>query len=171
MFIKLVIADRLGIYVDTAYANYIHFSGSTLLKASIFFSFQIYADFAGYSLMAMGIAKTLGFDIINNFRRPYLAVSVTDFWRRWHISLSRWLKDYVYIPLGGNRCSKARNYLNIFVTFLVSGIWHGANWTFIVWGVMHGIAQIIEKMLGLQKAGSHGIALGGGTHSVYLPAC
>lgn len=162
MFIKLVIADRLGIYVDTAYANYIHFSGSTLLKASIFFSFQIYADFAGYSLMAMGIAKTLGFDIINNFRRPYLAVSVTDFWRRWHISLSRWLKDYVYIPLGGNRCSKARNYLNIFVTFLVSGIWHGANWTFIVWGVMHGIAQIIEKMLGLQKAGSHGIALGGG---------
>lgn len=169
MFIKLVIADRLGIYVDTAYANYTHFSGATLLTASIFFSFQIYADFAGYSLMAMGIAKTLGFDIINNFQRPYLAVSVTDFWRRWHISLSRWLKDYVYIPLGGNRCSKARCYLNIFLTFLVSGIWHGANWTFIVWGMMHGAAQIIEKALGIQKVSSN---RGGGRLYTYSsPSC
>ena len=150
MFIKLVVADRLGLYVDVVYSNYVHYSGFCCLLASVFYTFQIYGDFAGYSLMAMGIAKTLGYDIVNNFRQPYLSVSVTDFWRRWHISLSRWLKDYVYIPLGGSRCSKLRNYWNIFVTFLVSGIWHGANWTFIVWGIMHGVAQIIEKALGCQ---------------------
>jgi D-alanyl-lipoteichoic acid acyltransferase DltB (MBOAT superfamily) len=101
--------------------------------------------------MAIGVGKTLGFELTENFRRPYFAVSVTDFWRRWHISLSTWLKDYVYIPMGGSRCSKIRNYWNIFVTFLVSGIWHGANWTFIVWGVLHGMFQIVEKMLGQQK--------------------
>ena len=101
--------------------------------------------------MAIGVGKTLGFELTENFRRPYFAVSVTDFWRRWHISLSTWLKDYIYIPMGGSRCSKARNYWNIFVTFLVSGIWHGANWTFIVWGIWHGVFQIIEKMLGQQK--------------------
>ena len=101
--------------------------------------------------MALGVGKVLGFELTENFRRPYFAVSVTDFWHRWHISLSTWLKDYVYIPMGGSRCSKLRNYWNIFVTFLVSGIWHGANWTFIVWGCMHGISQIIEKMLGQQK--------------------
>jgi D-alanyl-lipoteichoic acid acyltransferase DltB (MBOAT superfamily) len=151
MFIKLVIADRLGLFVDTVYANYIHYSGSTCFVASIFYTLQIYCDFAGYSLMAIGIARTLGFNLINNFRRPYLAVSITDFWRRWHISLTRWLTQQVYIPLGGSRCSKIRTYWNIFVTFLVSGIWHGANWTFIVWGVMHGIFQIVEKALGWQK--------------------
>lgn len=157
MFIKLVVADRLGLYVDVVYTNYVHYSGYCCLLASVFYTFQIYGDFAGYSLMAMGISKTLGYDIINNFRQPYLSVSVTDFWRRWHISLSRWLKDYVYIPLGGSRCSKLRNYWNIFVTFLVSGIWHGANWTFIVWGIMHGVAQIIEKAVGCQKCGSQSI--------------
>lgn len=151
MFIKLVIADRLGLFVDTVYANYIHYSGSTCFVASIFYTLQIYCDFAGYSLMAIGIARTLGFNLINNFRRPYLAVSVTDFWRRWHISLTRWLTQQVYIPLGGSRCSKVKTYWNIFVTFLVSGIWHGANWTFIVWGCMHGMFQIIEKALGWQK--------------------
>ena len=151
MFIKLVVADRLGLIVDTVYANYIHYSGATCLVASIFYTLQIYCDFAGYSLMAIGIARTLGFNLINNFRRPYFAVSVTDFWRRWHISLTRWLTQQVYIPLGGSRCSKKRTYWNIFVTFLVSGIWHGANWTFIVWGIMHGLFQIIEKALGWQK--------------------
>lgn len=151
MFIKLVIADRLGLFVDTVYANYIHYSGSTCFIASIFYSIQIYCDFAGYSLMAIGIARTLGFNLINNFRRPYLAVSITDFWKRWHISLTRWLTQQVYIPLGGSRCSKVRTYWNIFVTFLVSGIWHGANWTFIVWGCMHGIFQIVEKAFGWQK--------------------
>ena len=101
--------------------------------------------------MAIGIANTLGFNLPDNFRRPYFAISVTDFWRRWHITLTRWLTQHIYIPLGGNRCSKARNYWNIFVTFLVSGIWHGANWTFIIWGCMHGVLQIIEKALGWQK--------------------
>jgi D-alanyl-lipoteichoic acid acyltransferase DltB (MBOAT superfamily) len=119
--------------------------------ASLLYSVQIYADFAGYSLMAIGVGKVLGFELTENFRRPYFAVSVSEFWHRWHISLSTWLKDYVYIPLGGSRCSKMRSYWNIFVTFLVSGIWHGASWTFIVWGCMHGICQIIEKMLGQQK--------------------
>ena len=151
MFIKLVIADRLGLYVDIVYANYIHYSGSSIFIASVFYTLQIYCDFAGYSLMAIGIARTLGFNLINNFKRPYLATSITDFWRRWHISLTRWLTQQIYIPLGGSRCSKPRTYWNIFVTFLVSGIWHGANWTFIVWGVMHGILQIIEKALGWQK--------------------
>ena len=151
MFIKLVIADRLGLFVDTVYANYIHYNGATCFVASIFYTLQIYCDFAGYSLMAIGIARTLGFNLIDNFRRPYLAVSVTDFWRRWHISLTRWLTRQVYIPLGGSHCSKVRTYWNIFVTFLVSGIWHGANWTFIVWGCMHGLFQIVEKSLGWQK--------------------
>ena len=151
MFIKLVIADRLGLFVDTVYANYIHYSGSTCFVASIFYTLQIYCDFAGYSLMAIGIARTLGFNLIDNFRRPYLAVSITDFWKRWHISLTRWLTRQVYIPLGGSHCSKPRTYWNIFMTFLVSGIWHGANWTFIFWGVMHGVLQIIEKALGWQK--------------------
>ncbi len=148
MFIKLVIADRLGLYVDTVYANYVHYSGSSIFVASLFYTFQIYCDFAGYSLMAIGIARTLGFNLINNFNRPYLATSITEFWHRWHISLTRWLTQQVYIPLGGSRCSKVRTYRNIFVTFLVSGLWHGANWTFIVWGVMHGLFQIIEKALG-----------------------
>lgn len=151
MFIKVVIADRLGLFVDTVYTNYIHYSGATCFVASVFYTLQIYCDFAGYSLMAIGIARTLGFNLIDNFRRPYLAISITDFWKRWHISLTRWLTRQVYIPLGGSRCSKLRTYWNILVTFLVSGIWHGANWTFIFWGVMHGLLQIIEKALGWQK--------------------
>lgn len=151
MFIKLVIADRLGLFVDTIYANYVHYNGTTCFVASVFYTLQIYCDFAGYSLMAIGIARTLGFNLPDNFKRPYFAVSITDFWRRWHITLTRWLTQHIYIPLGGNRCSKARNYWNIFVTFLVSGIWHGANWTFVVWGCMHGILQIVEKALGWQK--------------------
>ena len=159
MFIKLVIADRLGLFVDTVYANYIHYSGSTCFVASVFYTLQIYCDFAGYSLMAIGIARTLGFNLINNFRRPYLAVSITDFWKRWHISLTRWLTRQVYIPLGGSRCSKAKTYWNIFVTFLVSGIWHGANWTFFFWGVMHGVLQIIEKALGWQKYEGNNLAV------------
>ena len=157
MFLKLVLADRLGLYVDKVAANYDMYSGGTCVLSAIFYSLQIYGDFAGYSLMAIGVAKTLGFNLINNFNRPYFSVSITDFWRRWHISLSRWLKDYVYIPLGGSRCSKLRNYWNIFVTFLVSGIWHGANWTFIVWGLIHGFAQIIEKALGWNNKESKGL--------------
>lgn len=151
MFMKVTVADRVALYVDTVLPNYMHYSGLTCLAASFLYSIQIYADFAGYSLMALGVGKVLGFELTENFRRPYFAESITDFWHRWHISLSTWLKDYVYIPLGGSRCSRLRNYWNIFVTFLVSGIWHGANWTFILWGCMHGIFQIIEKMTGQQK--------------------
>lgn len=151
MFMKVVVADRVALYADTVLPEYMHYTGMSCFVASIMYTIQIYADFAGYSLMAIGVGKVLGFDLTENFRRPYFAVSVTDFWRRWHISLSTWLKDYVYIPLGGSRCSKLRNYWNIFVTFLVSGIWHGANWTFIVWGIWHGLFQIIEKAIGQQK--------------------
>ena len=150
-FVKFVIADRLGMFVDAVFANYQHFNGSTCLLACIFYSFQIYCDFMGYSLIAIGVARNLGFDLINNFRRPYLAISITDFWKRWHISLTRWLTQNVYIPLGGNRCSKARCYFNIIITFIISGIWHGANWTFIFWGMIHGLFQVIEKMFGWQK--------------------
>lgn len=157
-FLKCVMADRLGIYVDTVYGNYEHYNGLTCFFASLLYSFQIYGDFAGYSLMAIGVGRLLGFDLINNFNRPYFAASITEFWRRWHISLSTWLKDYIYIPMGGSRCSKLRSYWNIVVTFLVSGIWHGANWTFIIWGLLHGAFQIIEKALDKQKCNSKGIA-------------
>ena len=144
-FLKLVLADRLGLYVDKVVMDYEMYNGGTCALSAVFYSIQIYGDFAGYSLMAIGVAKTLGFDLTDNFRRPYLATSITDFWKRWHISLTRWLTQQVYIPMGGSRCSKVRNYWNILVTFLVSGIWHGANWTFIVWGLIHGFAQILEK--------------------------
>lgn len=157
MFLKVVLADRAGIYVDTVFATYDKFPGAGCALASVLYSIQIYSDFAGYSLMAVGIAKVLGFDLINNFKRPYFATSVSEFWKRWHISLTRWLTQKVYIPLGGSRCSKARNYWNIFVPFMVSGIWHGANWTFIVWGCMHGVFQIIEKAFGWNKKESKGI--------------
>ena len=157
MFMKVVVADRLALYVDVVFDNYARYSGLSCLLASFFYTIQIYADFAGYSIMAIGVGKVLGFEFTENFKRPYFAVSVTDFWHRWHISLSTWLRDYVYIPLGGSRCSKIRNYWNIFVTFFVSGVWHGANWTFIAWGCMHGMAQIVEKMLGLQKKHPNGI--------------
>ena len=151
MFMKVVVADRVGLYVDTVLPGYMNYTGVTCFIASLFYTIQIYADFAGYSLMAIGVGKLLGFELTENFCRPYFSVSVTDFWHRWHISLSTWLKDYVYIPMGGSRCSRRRNYWNIFVTFLVSGIWHGANWTFIVWGIWHGLFQIVEKALGQQK--------------------
>lgn len=151
MFMKVVVADRVALYVDTVFSHYENYSGLSCFVASLMYTTQIYVDFAGYSLMAIGVGKTLGFDLTENFRRPYLSYSVTDFWRRWHISLSTWLKDYVYIPLGGSRCSKLKNYSNILITFLVSGIWHGANWTFVVWGLWHGIFQCAEKALNEQK--------------------
>ncbi|WP_280751267.1 MULTISPECIES: MBOAT family O-acyltransferase [unclassified Parabacteroides] len=147
-FMKVVISDRLAVYVDSVYNNISHHTSITLVLATVFFAFQIYCDFGGYSNIAIGCAKVMGFDLMTNFRRPYLATSVADFWRRWHISLSTWFKDYVYIPLGGNRCRKSRNYLNLFITFVVSGVWHGANWTFVVWGALNGFFQIIGKITG-----------------------
>lgn len=157
MFLKVAVADRINTIVGPVYNLYENYDGMSCLIASVLYTFQIYADFAGYSFMAMGVGKIMGFDLINNFNRPYLSQSITEFWHRWHISLSTWLKDYIYIPLGGSRCSKARNYWNIIVTFLVSGIWHGANWTFIIWGLLHGLFQVIEKLLGLNKMKSGGI--------------
>ena len=157
MFMKVVMADRIGIYVDTIFDNYEYQSGLSCWIGSMLYTLQIYGDFAGYSFMAVGVGELMGFELVNNFRRPYFSQSITEFWHRWHISLSTWLKDYVYIPLGGSHCSKIRNYWNIFVTFLVSGIWHGANWTFIVWGMLHGLFQIVEKMFGLNKVSSTGI--------------
>ena len=151
MFLKTVIADRLLLFVDDI-ANHIDVAdGASLLSMAFFYSFQIYCDFAGYSLMAIGTAKVVGFDLIDNFHRPYLSVSITDFWHRWHISLSSWLRDYVYISLGGNRCGRLRHYANIVATFLVSGLWHGANYTFIVWGLLHGLFQCFEKALGVNS--------------------
>ncbi len=138
MFKKVVVADRLAVYVNSVYADPGAFSGLQLIVATYFFAFQIYCDFSGYSDIAIGAAKVLGIDLMENFRRPYLATSISDFWKRWHISLSTWFRDYLYIPLGGNRVSKARWYANLFIVFVVSGLWHGANWTFIVWGALHG---------------------------------
>ena len=150
-FLKLVLADRCALYVDPIFNNVEHHNGGSFLLASFFFPFQIYGDFAGYSLIAIGSAKFMGFRLMENFRRPYFATTVTEFWHRWHISLSTWFKDYVYIPLGGNRVSTIRCYANVMITFIISGIWHGANWTFILWGTIHGVLQCIEKMLGWNK--------------------
>ena len=146
-FMKVVIADRLSLYVDSVYNNIGMHTGWSFMVASFFFALQIYGDFAGYSLIAIGTAKLFGFNLMQNFNRPYFSASFRDFWSRWHISLSTWFKDYVYVPLGGNRGSKPRTYLNLFTTFLVSGLWHGANWTFVVWGAMHGAFQIIERVI------------------------
>lgn len=154
MFMKVVVADRIGMMVDAILPNYMYQSGATCALGAVLYSFQIYTDFAGYSLMAIGVGRLMGFDLINNFDRPYFAATITEFWRRWHISLTKWLTSYVYIPLGGSRCSKARTYLNILVTFLVSGIWHGANWNYMVWGGIHGAIQVIEKLFGVQKCES-----------------
>lgn len=144
-FMKLCVADRLSVYVDTIYGNISAHNGGSILLASILYTIQIYCDFAGYSFIAIGAARMLGLKLIENFRRPYLATNIKDFWSRWHISLSTWFRDYVYIPLGGNRVSKSRHKLNLLSTFLVSGLWHGAAWNFIIWGGMHGAGQIAEK--------------------------
>ncbi len=156
-FLKLVMADRCGLYVDAVFDNLDKHNGSSYLLASLLFSFQIYGDFAGYSLIAIGVARVMGFRLMDNFRRPYFACTVGDFWHRWHISLSTWFRDYVYIPLGGNRVSRLRNYFNLFVTFVVSGIWHGANWTFVCWGGLHGLLLCLEKALGISKRKYSGV--------------
>ncbi len=152
LFLKVVVADRLGIVADSIFNNYQHYSGLFCLIGSLFYSFQIYGDFAGYSFMAIGVGYLMGFTLINNFNHPYFSQSITEFWHRWHISLSIWLRDNVYIPFGGSKCSRLRNYFNILITFLVSGIWHGANWTFIFWGGIHGLFQVVEKYIGLHKS-------------------
>lgn len=142
LFKKAVIADRLALFVNPVFDNITAYNGISLIMPVIFFGFQIYYDFSGYSDIAVGAAKIMGFNLVENFRHPYLAVSTADFWKRWHISLSTWFRDYLYIPLGGSRVNPLRWCFNIFITFLISGLWHGANWTFIIWGALHGFYYI-----------------------------
>ncbi len=139
LFKKMLIADRVAVLVNAVYGNPTHYQGIPLITATLFFAIQIYGDFSGYSDIARGAAQVMGFRLMENFRQPYFSQSVSEFWRRWHISLSTWFKDYVYIPLGGNRVSVTRRHVNLFLTFLISGLWHGANWTYIVWGGLHGL--------------------------------
>ncbi|MBR5343795.1 MAG: MBOAT family protein [Oscillospiraceae bacterium] len=157
LFMKMVVADTASVAVDTVYnslATYgmgSSYHGAATLAATLLFTFQIYCDFAGYSLVAIGSAYVMGFNFKQNFRQPYLSLSVAEFWRRWHISLNRWLIDYLYIPLGGSRCKKSRKYYNTMVTFGLSGLWHGADWGYIVWGLLNGLYIVIESELKLLK--------------------
>lgn len=143
-FKKIVIADNLAIYVNLVYNEPHLYTGLPLIIATIFFAFQIYCDFSGYSDIAIGASQVMGFKLMDNFKRPYYSKSVSEFWKRWHISLSSWFKDYLYIPLGGNRVSISRLHFNLLITFLVSGLWHGANWTFVVWGALHAFYMIFS---------------------------
>jgi len=147
LFIKMVVADHLGAYVDEVYADPSAYNSWSVMLAMAFYSFQIYCDFFGYSTIALGAAKLMGFDISDNFRTPYLAKNIAEFWHRWHISLSTWFRDYVYFPLGGSRVKFGRWAFNILVVFVLSGIWHGAAWTFLFWGFAHGLLHIVEKAL------------------------
>lgn len=148
MFLKVVVADNMALYVNEVYNNVREFQGLPLILATYFFSVQIFADFAGYSAIAIGSAKLMGIFLMENFCRPYLSLSVTEFWQRWHISLGKWLRDYIYIPLGGSRVRLPRQLLNLLLVFVMSGLWHGANWTFLVWGGLHGVYLIVERVMG-----------------------
>lgn len=145
-FMKMVIADRAAVLVDTVFDSYYKYGSVELVMAVVWFAIQIYCDFAGYSLIAIGMAKVMGFSLMENFDAPYFSRSVKEFWRRWHISLSSWFRDYVYIPLGGNRGKRWKKYRNLMITFLVSGLWHGAAWSYVVWGGLHGLYQIIGEL-------------------------
>lgn len=162
LFKKVVIADRLAVVVNHVYSNPTNYDGWPLLLATFFFSFQIYCDFSGYSDIAIGAAQCIGFKLMKNFNRPYLSKTIGEFWTRWHISLSTWFKDYLYIPLGGNRVPQWRWGMNVLTVFLLSGLWHGANWTFVIWGALHGAYLVIwssirpiiiraEKLIGLDE--------------------
>jgi len=159
MFKKMVVADNLANVVNTIWSDYSNQSGSTLLLGAIFYSFQIYADFSGYSDMAIGISKILGFDVAKNFNYPYFSRNMSEFWRKWHMSLTSWLTDYIYIPLGGSRCNKARHFLNTMIVFTLCGFWHGANWTFVLWGAYNGLLflpLVLRKKKKLSKVVAEG---------------
>lgn len=147
LFLKMVIADRAAILVDRIYTHYTSCGTVALSMAVIAFGIQIYCDFGSYSIIALGAARVMDFSLMENFKAPYLATSMTDFWRRWHISLSTWFRDYLYIPLGGNRKGSLRRMINLFITFTISGLWHGASMTFVFWGSLHGLLLIIENLL------------------------
>ena len=160
LFKKMVVADNCAIYVDQVFSTYQNHSGSTLLLAAVFFAFQIYGDFSGYSDIAIGTSKLFGIKLMRNFNVPYFSRDIAEFWRRWHISLTTWFRDYVYIPLGGSRCSKAKIVRNTFVIFLLSGFWHGANWTFIVWGAYHALLFLPLILLGKNRKYRNTVAEG-----------
>ncbi len=145
LLMKVVIADNIAPIVTRIYGDYASYAGSEIALATVLFAFQIYCDFAGYSAIAIGSAKVLDVDLMRNFNQPYLACTIRDFWRRWHLSLTTWFTDYLYIPLGGNRRGKARKALNVMIVFLVSGLWHGANWTFVVWGAANGLLMLVDE--------------------------
>ena len=146
MFLKLVVTERLSLVVDSIFGSYAQQSATALWTGAVCFSFQIYCDFSSYSTIAIGAAKVMGFTLMENFDTPYFAMSIREFWRRWHISLSTWFRDYLYIPLGGSRCGRFRKHLNLMIVFLVSGLWHGAGWHFIAWGGVNGLYQIIGEV-------------------------
>ena len=156
-FKKLCVADVLAVYSDRVFNDVYNYRGFALILAAGFFTFQIYCDFSGYSDIARGCAKLFGIELMENFRSPYFSASIREFWSRWHISLSTWFRDYVYIPLGGNRCGKFRRNVNLMITFIVSGLWHGANWTFVAWGAVHGLAQVIENAFVPKGYQPHGV--------------
>lgn len=148
LFKKIVLADHLGVFVDDVFHAPTAFNTGTIILAAICYSLQIYFDFSGYSDMAIGVSKILGFDFKPNFNLPYISQNVSEFWKRWHISLSSWFQDYLYIPLGGSRKGEVRTYINLMIVMLVSGLWHGTGWTFIAWGALHGIASCLNKAFG-----------------------
>jgi D-alanyl-lipoteichoic acid acyltransferase DltB (MBOAT superfamily) len=150
---KLVVADRLAPFVQEVFSQPGAYHGLPVLLAFYFFTFQIYCDFAGYSLIAIGSARVMGYDLMENFRRPFFSKSIGEFWQRWHISLSTWFRDYLYIPLGGNRVPRWRWYLNLLVVFTVSGLWHGANWTFVIWGALHGVYLVAGALTASRREG------------------
>jgi D-alanyl-lipoteichoic acid acyltransferase DltB (MBOAT superfamily) len=146
LFKKVVIADRVSFFVNQIFNDVHSYDGPYFILATFLFAFQIYCDFSGYSDMARGLARTMGFELMINFKAPYFSRSISEFWKRWHISLSSWFRDYVYIPLGGNRVSSLRLQYNIFITFLLSGLWHGANWTYLIWGGLNGFYLILASL-------------------------
>lgn len=146
LFIKMVIADNIAVYVDQIYANPSEYNSLSILKGLFFYSFQIYCDFLGYSTIAVGCAKAMGYNLMDNFKNPYMSKSIGEFWQRWHISLSTWFRDYVYFSLGGNRVKVQRWMINILIVFVLSGLWHGANWTFVLWGLAHGLIYVFENI-------------------------
>jgi len=158
LFKKVVIADNCAIYANDIFSNYPDHSGSTLLLGAIFFAFQIYGDFSGYSDIAIGTARLFGFNLMRNFAFPYFSRDIAEFWRRWHISLSTWFRDYVYIPLGGSRGGKWLNIRNVFIVFIVSGFWHGANWTFIAWGALNAIYFLPIMLLNRNRVHTNTVA-------------
>lgn len=151
LFEKTIITDRIAMVVDEIYGNYTEYGLIPIVIATMLFALQIYCDFDGYTVIARGTARVLGVELMNNFKQPYFSTSIHEFWSRWHISLSSWFRDYLYIPSGGNRKGTIRKYINLMVVFLVSGLWHGAEWTFLIWGEIHGILNVVENMLHLDK--------------------